>query len=236
MVIVTLVTLLVFILTVLIAGFIAKFLILYAFSDPVPADLPPPPPVTVRRRPDSPPSGAGLNRLTPIVIEKMAEDDYEDDYLDLFDLFFAYMDPGKIRLWAIDITHMVSGIFLVGFFGGISMLYYFVMNPMGLNVRLNARRGGDNMSAILILLLVTYGTFKALWGIYKTVKRVSRQSLQMVESTILDISEAGEGAHVFAPSGTVGNAHGSRERAGIANAVGLGGAAAEGPGAWAEVH
>ncbi|KAJ3192986.1 hypothetical protein HDU67_005265, partial [Dinochytrium kinnereticum] len=105
---VTVLTLLAFLLTVLLAGFISKLLILYVLYDPTDPILNSPPT----------PAPAG-NTVIP------------EDETDLLDHLLTHLHPTQIQLFALDLTHLISGILLVGVAGCFSMLYYLVVNPVG---------------------------------------------------------------------------------------------------------
>ncbi|KAJ3105066.1 hypothetical protein HDU96_008691 [Phlyctochytrium bullatum] len=185
--IVTGLTLLAFFVTVLVAGFISKLLILYVLYDPDDPILMAPP--------SDPP--AIPNPITGALPGQpaAAAQSPDDDQPDLIDHLLDYLHPSRIRLWAVDLSHMLSGVLLVGVMGCFSMLYYLVMNPLGFHLQFGGtgglgRRGArDDMSALVVVVLVAVGVFRAVFAIWKGVRYLCRQSLRAVEDRILEVEE-----------------------------------------------
>ncbi|KAJ3096107.1 hypothetical protein HDU97_006211 [Phlyctochytrium planicorne] len=192
-IIVTLLTVIAFLMTVFVAGFIAKFLIVYVLYDPTDELLmePTPPP---------------LDPLTGNPIAPASTTAQSDDQ-DLIDMLLSHLSPDRIRLLSIDITHMLSGIVLVGVVGCFSMLYYLVVNPMGFHMNFGGtRRGGrgDNVSAAVVMIFIVIGVVRMGYSIWQTVRRVCRTSLKLVEDRILDVEEAELEAAGVRPQDIVG--------------------------------
>ncbi|KAI8840577.1 hypothetical protein BC829DRAFT_19063 [Chytridium lagenaria] len=194
---VTALTVLAFFFTILIAGFAAKLFILYVLYDPddpilmappgAPRILPYPYPITTA--PTSPANTAPGGTAHP-------PSPSEPEWTFIDTIFLHHLHPANIRIWAIDFAHFASGVLLVGAVGAFSMLYYLILNPLGITdfgggTGGFARRGGrrDDVSGLMILVIVVLGVFRAGYGIWKGVRWACRKSLKAVEDRILEVDE-----------------------------------------------
>ncbi|TPX72895.1 hypothetical protein SpCBS45565_g00007 [Spizellomyces sp. 'palustris'] len=143
--VVTLLTLIIFFLGVVLAGFLMKLFLLYYVPYP---DV----------------------------------DDLDDE-----DLVF-FLRPSSISLWTIDIPHLLTGLVLVGLLGFFQIVLTFLTGPWGGVPRIRTNRG-DQSPSIVLMILVAIGVMKTMWTIYKSVRRWSRQRLEIVETAILDVHD-----------------------------------------------
>jgi hypothetical protein len=176
-VIVTSLTLMAFGLLILIAGFFAKLILIYYFYDKEDFEL------------AAEAAAAANARRTA---SRVATPDVPWDEA-VIDNIFSLLSPERLSLFAIDLTHMVSGIILVGFMGCFSLIYYISLNPFSFGTRLGIHGGGqssrDSLGAAVLVILIIVGVLKMMYEIYKAVKDWSRRSMEMVESRILDVDE-----------------------------------------------
>ena len=163
-----------FALVVLISGFIAKLILIYYFYDADDFEL----------AAEAAAAASSRHQTT------IASDDVPWDEA-LVDGIFALFSPDRLSLFAIDLTHMVSGFILVGLMGCFSLIYYISLNPFSFGTtRIGlGKRGGDSLGAVVLVILVLIGVVKMLYEIYKAVKDWSRKSMEMVEARILDVDE-----------------------------------------------
>lgn len=166
-VVLTFLTLILFAILVFIAGFLSKLLVfIYLYFQP----------------------------LDYLDSEPAPQPEEEADY---WTLLTRGLDPRTVSLWRLDLSHMLAGFSLVGILGAFNVIFQIFISPFapiprfGLGGMVRVRgQGGNNessFSSLVMVVLVVIGAARTGWAIYKTVKAFSRRSLEIVETSILDV-------------------------------------------------
>lgn len=166
----TIVTLLLFVVLVFVAGFVSKLLLMaYVYFNPPDEEIPPPA--------DQPP-------------ENMEPLDYWDRMLQF--------DPRNMSLLRFDASHFFAGFFLVGVVGAANVVFQIFLGPFapmprfGGVVRVGGGGGGGQDSkfpSLVMLVVVVIGAVRTAYALYKSVKAFSRRGLEVVEASILEVRE-----------------------------------------------
>lgn len=160
----TAVTLVLFMGLIFLAGFLTKLLLmLYLYFNP-------------------------MDPMEEEAVPAPAED--EEDYWDALIRF----DPRNVNLFRFDRNHFFAGFFLVGVMGMFNVILNIFIGPFapmprfGGVVRIGGGGGNDSkFPSLLMIVLVVIGAARTAWAIYKSVKAFSRRSLEIVETSILEV-------------------------------------------------
>jgi hypothetical protein len=98
----------------------------------------------------------------------------------------------EASLWKLDFDHVIIGLYSVGALGFFHFFISFFRNPLGPfpNLRISSRHPNDRVGSFVCALLIFIGIAKTIYTIYKTVKKISRQSLIRLETAILEVNES----------------------------------------------
>ncbi|KAJ3023529.1 hypothetical protein HKX48_002692 [Thoreauomyces humboldtii] len=113
--------------------------------------------------------------------------DPEDAYDDPFYIIF---DPQGSSLWTVDLGHLISGIVVVGLLGVFQIALTLMRGSFGIpTVRTGGRGGDDRGPSLVVIILVVVGACKAMWVIWKAVRKAARSQMSSIEGKILDVNE-----------------------------------------------
>lgn len=107
-------------------------------------------------------------------------------------------NPAYKNTWTVKmLSHFALGFSTIGILSFLQMaISYSLLAPLhhlrvfrrgGGNQRANERNTGTDLGAILVIFFVLVGTAKAIFSLYKLVKRLSRVFLTRVEAGVLEV-------------------------------------------------